>query len=141
MIIVIIIILVLCVSAISSSSILSLAGGGGGLFFLSGDEDEGVSVDDSSTDTGLPPTSSSALDSFSLLNSQYGQAGRNDKTFKDKTAESCAKACLDETSFNCKSFDFTDNGTCYLSKSIVSDGGSYNKNYPGYKYYEKKDTN
>ena len=90
--------------------------------------------------TSPPPTYSSALDSFSLLNSQYGQAGRNDKILKDKTAESCAKACLDETSFNCKSFDFTDDGLCYLSKSIVSDGGSYNKSYPGYKYYEKKGT-
>ncbi|CAH1802108.1 unnamed protein product, partial [Owenia fusiformis] len=49
----------------------------------------------------------------------------NDKKLEDQSAESCAKACLDEKSFKCESFDYCPNiRECLMSKLHMDNSDS-----------------
>ena len=69
--------------------------------------------------------------------------GYNDKLLADKTVEECAKACLDEAAFECRSFDFgrgSERSGCYLSRVSKWDvPRSVKSGHPGYDHYSRKD--
>ncbi|KAL3871672.1 hypothetical protein ACJMK2_039656, partial [Sinanodonta woodiana] len=66
--------------------------------------------------------------------------GKNEKTFKRITPDSCARKCLEERDFICRSFDYqiTD-GTCLLSTVTGSDvGGLYSPPGASAHHFEMK---
>ena len=49
-------------------------------------------------------------------------SSKKDRTILNLNIDDCAKACMDELGFDCKSFDFCYlHGDCRLSKSEVSE--------------------
>ncbi|CAG5115193.1 unnamed protein product, partial [Candidula unifasciata] len=66
--------------------------------------------------------------------------GENDKTLDRLTAERCAQACLEETTFVCRSFDYQiKDGSCMLSKKSGSDVGQlFNQGLVQVHHFEMK---
>ncbi|WAR31389.1 CDCP2-like protein [Mya arenaria] len=68
--------------------------------------------------------------------------GRNDRELRKVTPETCARKCLQEKEFVCRSFDYQiQRGTCLLSHVTGSDaGGLYTPEGVGVHHFEMKPT-
>jgi hypothetical protein len=65
-------------------------------------------------------------------------SGNNDKKIKTSYIEECKKACVEETSFLCKSFDFYKRGKyCNLSKKAPGDKGVSTGRSSDYTLYQR----
>jgi len=65
-------------------------------------------------------------------------SGYNNKHLSNVSPEDCARACDNERSFTCKSFDYYKNSNeCDLSSKNASDVGGLSTNYPPYDHYSK----
>ncbi|KAK4878723.1 hypothetical protein RN001_011229 [Aquatica leii] len=71
-----------------------------------------------------------------ILTSNHILAIREKEKFFNVSVMSCAKACLEIESFQCRSFSFRrDDGACFISDANVGVSGSLILSYP-YDYYE-----
>merc|ERR1711976_275652 len=71
------------------------------------------------------------------VKTNHGLNGRNDKKISGSSVDQCKKACEEETSFQCKSFDFNKLfNFCHLSASTTNDAGLIW--WFTYDYYEAK---
>jgi len=62
-------------------------------------------------------------------------SGHNTKKLTHKSVRQCMNACLSESSFSCKSFDYAKAAqSCDLSDTNASDVGGLKTNYPGNPY-------
>ncbi|MGB0696958.1 MAG: PAN/Apple domain-containing protein [Rhodospirillaceae bacterium] len=85
----------------------------------------------------FPPTTienSDPLEQFGYVR-HAAIAGHNRRHLPDATPRQCARACLTETSFVCKSFDYyATSFACDLSDKTADSVGGLKTNYPANPY-------
>ena len=79
-------------------------------------------------------TVSAALRQFTVTYKSY-ISGDDDKVLSNSNPEACASACLSETSFTCRSFDFDNSSdTCRMSAKSTIDSALTSS--AAYRYFE-----
>ncbi|XP_078617018.1 glycerotoxin paralog 1-like [Branchiostoma floridae x Branchiostoma japonicum] len=82
---------------------------------------------------------SGALSDYFEVQRSHQLANNNDLVLCSVSVDDCQQRCLQETSFSCKSFDFTHSwGCCYLSSSDRTTASSSYQSASGIDYYQVK---